>query len=139
MSVSTAWPGVSRARQQAVASRAPITTRLAEVPPSLLSEHREWSPDTPWQGSFDIAVWLRTPAGLSRPLQLALSYQDAEGEKVLPVDRCPDGAHHSVLLNGAVRLGVHGKVRDLALVLVDKSANTLVMLDEWHIVPQQKR
>ncbi len=124
---------------EAAPAKESATRHLADIPFSLLSEHSHWVPNGAWEGRFDAAVWLRAPAGLSQPLQLALRYRDSGGEKMLVIDRCHPGSHRSVLLNGSILLEVVGRVREMALVLLDMDRDTQVLLDEWHLVPQLRR
>lgn len=111
---------------------------LVDIPLSVLSEHSSWIYTGNWQGGFDCALWLRTPAGLPHPLHLVLKYIDSSGEKILQIDRCQTGSHRTVLLNGSITLSVAGRVRDMGLYLLG-AHDTIVAVEEWHITPQQRR
>lgn len=111
---------------------------LVDVPLSILSEHSSWTYSGNWQGGFDCALWLRTPAGLQHPLHLVLKYIDSSGEKILQIDRCQTGGHRTVLLNGSVTLSVTGRVRDMGLYLLG-AHDTIAAVEEWHMTPQQRR
>lgn len=111
---------------------------LVDVPISILSEHSSWSSNGSWQGAFDGALWLRTPAGLTHPVQLVLKYIDNAGEKIVPIDRCQPGSHRTVLLNGSITVGVSGRVRDMGFYLLGISDPEIVV-EEWHMTPQQRR
>ncbi len=112
---------------------------LLELPPQLLSEHQSWVGSGLWQGHFDCALWLRTPQGIPQPMQLALRYVDSQGEKIMPIDRCAAGAYRTVLLNGSLLLKVAGRVKELSFHLLDVSTSMEIIVEEWHLVPQQRR
>lgn len=118
---------------------AAVGRHLLDLPPQILSEHRSWISSGHWQGMFDCAIWLRTPQGIQQPLQLLLRYQDSQSEKSVVVDRCAAGAYRTVLLNGSVMLSVMGRVRELSLRLINASPSMEALVDEWHLVPQQRR
>ncbi|ARU29423.1 hypothetical protein [Cellvibrio sp. PSBB006] len=111
---------------------------LVDIPVSVLSEHSAWTAAGNWQGMFDCAIWLRTPAGLAHPVQLSLKYIDNSGEKIVHIDRCHPGSHRTVLLNGSFGLGVNGRVRDMGLYLLGITDPEIVV-EEWHMTPQQRR
>ncbi|MGB3610028.1 MAG: hypothetical protein WA987_06580 [Cellvibrio sp.] len=111
---------------------------LVDVPVTALSEHSAWSPTGSWQGMFDCAIWLHTPAGLAHPVQLSLKYIDNGGEKIIHIDRCHPGTHRTVLLNGSFGLSVNGRVRDMGLYLLGITDPEIVV-EEWHMTPQQRR
>lgn len=111
---------------------------LVDIPISVLGEHSAWTSTGNWQGIFDCAIWLRTPAGLPHPIQLVLKYIDNSGEKIIQIDRCQTGSHRTVLLNGSITLAVNGRVREMGLYLIGASDITLT-LEEWHMNPQQRR
>jgi hypothetical protein len=111
---------------------------LVDIPISILSEHSAWSSSGNWQGMFDSALWLRTPAGLTHPVQLALKYIDNSGEKIIQIDRCHPGSHRTVLLNGSISVSVSGRVRDMGLYLLGVTDPDIVV-EEWHMTPQQRR
>src|SRR5690606_23114072 len=100
--------------------------------------HSAWSPTGSWQGMFDCAIWLHTPAGLAHPVQLSLKYIDNGGEKIIHIDRCHPGTHRTVLLNGSFGLSVNGRVRDMGLYLLGITDPEIVV-EEWHMTPQQRR
>lgn len=112
--------------------------KLADIPVAILTEHSAWAASGTWQGVFDCAVWLRTPAGLSHPAQLVLKYVDNSGEKFLQIDRCQPGVHNTVLLNGSISLTINARVRDIGLYLLG-TTDTAIALEEWHFTPQQRR
>lgn len=111
---------------------------LVDIPMSVLSEHSTWTAAGNWQGMFDCAIWLRTPAGLAHPVQLSLKYIDNGGEKVVHIDRCHPGSHRTVLLNGSFGLSVNGRVRDMGLYLLGITDPEIVV-EEWHMTPQLRR
>lgn len=111
---------------------------LVDVPVSILAEHSAWIPTGNWHGMFDCAVWLRTPAGLTHPVQLALKYIDNSGEKIIQIDRCQPGGHSTVLLNGSIALTINARVRDMGLYLIG-ATDAAIALEEWHLAPQQRR
>lgn len=111
---------------------------LIDVPLSTFSEHSAWLSSGNWQGRFDCALWLRTPAGLDHPLQLVLKFTDNGGEKAITIDRCQPGNHRTVLLNGMITLNVNGRIREAGLYLMGRS-KAVISLEEWHITAQQKR
>lgn len=111
---------------------------LVDVPHSTFSEHSAWLSSGSWQGRFDCALWLRTPAGLNHPLQLVFKFIDNSGEKIVSIDRCQPGNHRTVLLNGMIKLNVNGRIREAGLYLLGKS-NAVIALEEWHVTAQQKR
>lgn len=112
---------------------------LLDIPLSAVSEHSAWTNAGYWQGGFDCALWLRTPQGLAHPVQLAICYQDNQGEKTVLVDRCAAGSYRTVLLNGSIQLGVSGRIRNMGLYLVGVKGTAEVAMEEWHLIPQQKR
>lgn len=112
---------------------------VAEIPPRQFIAHRASLSSGTWMGWFDMAVWLKTPAGAMQPLQLELVYRDAGGEKRVPVDRCPEGGHKTVLLNAALPLSVQGRVQWAALVIKQLAQEVKVSLDLWHFIPQERR
>lgn len=111
---------------------------LVDIPVSALSDHSAWTAAGNWQGMFDCAIWLRTPGGLSHPVQLILKYIDNSGEKVVHIDRCHPGSHRTVLLNGSISLGVNGRVRDMGFYLLGITDPEIVV-EEWHMTPQTRR
>lgn len=130
-------------------SRSPLAARRAAAFPALqpvrnvlainvedFMDHVAFTPSTTWQGYFDCATWLRTPRGLTRPVQLLLRYVDSQGEKTLFVDRCGPGTCRSVLLNGTILLQVCGKVREAAFVLMDDNTPGDVVPEDSHFQPQ---
>lgn len=130
-------------------SRSPVAARRAAASPALqqarnvlainvedFMDHVAFTPSGAWQGYFDCATWLRTPRGLTRPVQLVLRYVDAQGEKTLFVDRCSAGACRTVLLNGTILLRVCGKVREAAFFLMDDNAPGDVVAEDSHFQPQ---
>ena len=110
---------------------------LVDIPLSIIAEHSAWTSSGSWQGTFDCAVWLRTPGGLQHPAQLALKYIDNGGEKVIAIDRCQPGSHRTILLNGSINIAVNGRIQTMALFLMDAS-DTVIALEEWHVTPQQR-
>jgi hypothetical protein len=120
----------------------PVTTgerHLLDLPTHILTEHRAWIGSGLWQGMFDCAIWLRTPQGIPQPLQLQLRYQDNQGEKAIFIDRCSAGAYRTVLLNGSILLTAMGRVRGLSLWAINAAPAMEALVDEWHLVPQQRR
>ena len=116
----------------------PVGHWLVDVPLSTFSEHSAWLSSGSWQGRFDCALWLRTPAGLTHPVQLVFKFTDNSGEKIVSIDRCQPGNHRTVLLNGMITLNVNGRIREAGLYLSGKS-NAVITLEEWHVTAQQKR
>lgn len=112
---------------------------VTEISPEQFSSHRSALAQGSWMGWFDMAVWLKTPAGAMQPLQLELVYRDASGEHRVPVDRCPAGGHRTVLLNAALPLSFAGRVRWAAFVLKRLAPEAKVSLDLCHLVPQERR
>jgi hypothetical protein len=112
---------------------------LTAVAPSQLCEHGAWTPKGSWTGTFDVALWLRSPAGVMEPLQLVLRYEDASGMQTVYIDRCSPGSHRTVLLNGSVPVRVQGAVRDAGLYLMGVDPDIVIALEEWHLVPQIRR
>lgn len=112
---------------------------VTEISPEQFSGHRSALAQGSWMGWFDMAVWLKTPAGAMQPLQLELVYRDASGEHRVAVDRCPAGGHRTVLLNAALPLSFSGRVRWAAFVLKRLAPEAKVSLDLCHLVPQERR
>lgn len=112
---------------------------VTEIPPEQFSSHRSALAQGSWMGWFDMAVWLKTPAGAMQPLQLELVYRDGSGEHRVPVDRCPAGGHRTVLLNAALPLSFSGRVSWAAFVLKRLAPEIKVSLDLSHLVPQERR
>lgn len=111
---------------------------LVDIPQSALNEHSAWLSAGTWHGMFDCAMWLRTPSGLTTPVQLALKYIDNSGEKTLLIDRCFAGAHRTVLLNGSINMTISGRVRDIGFYLLGATDGD-ILLEEWHFTPQHRR
>lgn len=112
---------------------------VAEIPPRQFISHRDSVSKGSWMGWFDMAVWLKTPAGALQPLQLELVYRDGSGEHRVAIDRCPQGSHRMVLLNAAMALSVNGRVQWAAFVLKQLEPEIQVSLEQWHFVPQERR
>ncbi|WP_341939382.1 hypothetical protein [Marinimicrobium sp. C2-29] len=112
---------------------------VAEIPPRQFIGHRSSLSRGSWMGWFDMAVWLKTPAGALQPLQLELVYRDQSGEHRVSIDRCPQGTHRTVLLNAAMALSVNGRVQWAAFVLKQLEPEIQVSLEQWHFVPQERR
>lgn len=112
---------------------------ITEVPPEQFSAHRSALTRGSWMGWFDMAVWLKTPAGAMQPLQLELVYRDDSGEQRVAVDQCAPGGHRTVLLNAALPLSVNGRVTWAAFVLKRLAPEAKVTLDLCHLVPQERR
>jgi hypothetical protein len=130
-------------------SRLPVVARRSFASPDLeqarnvflinvedFMDHVAFTPSATWQGYFDCATWLRTPRGLTRPVQLLLRYVDSQGEKTLFVDRCGAGSCRTALLNGTILLRVCGKVREAAFFLMDDNAPGDVVPEDSHFQPQ---
>lgn len=117
----------------------PRGSLIAEVPLSTLSYHSAWTATGHWRGTFDCALWLRTPQGLPNPANLAVCYVDNQGEKAVFVDRCAPGSYRTVLLNGSIDLSVSGRVTQIGLYLIGATDTCEVHVEEWHLVPQQRR
>jgi len=112
---------------------------VTEISPRQFVSHKASLSVGEWMGWFDMAIWLKTPAGAMQPLQLELVYRDRSGEKRVPVDQCPTGTHKTVLLNAALPLSVNGRVQWAALVLKKLSPEIKISLDVWHFIPQERR
>lgn len=112
---------------------------VAEIPPRQFIGHRASVSRGSWIGWFDMAVWLKTPAGALQPLQMELVYRDGSGEHRVAIDRCPQGTHRTVLLNAAMALPVNGRVQWAAFVLKQLEPEIQVSLEQWHFVPQERR
>lgn len=112
---------------------------VTEIPVQEFGSHRAALKVGSWMGWFDMAVWLKTPAGAMQPLQLELVYRDSSGEKRVRVDHCPSGGHKTVLLNAALPLSVSGQVEWAAFVVRKLAPEVKVTLDEWHFIPQERR
>lgn len=112
---------------------------VAEIPPRQFLSHRASLSKGSWMGWFDMAVWLKTPAGALQPLQLELVYRDGAGEQRVAIDRRPQGGHRTVLLNAALALSVNGRVQWAAFVLKQLEPEIQVSLEQWHFVPQERR
>lgn len=112
---------------------------VAEIAPNQFASHKASLSQGSWMGWFDMAVWLKTPAGAMQPLQLELVYRDGAGEKRIPVDHCPAGGHRTVLLNAALPLSITGRVRWAAFVVKKLAPEIKVSLEQWHFVPQERR
>lgn len=127
----------SHAVQRSVAAPALQPTRnILAVDVESFMGHVAFTASAIWQGYFDCAVWLRTPRGLSLPVQLVLRYIDAQGEKTVFVDRCGARAGRTVLLNGALFLRISGKVREASFFLMDDNNAGDVIPEESHFQPQ---
>lgn len=109
---------------------------LVEVPTPTLLGHPAAQQRGRWQGMFDVAVWLRAPAGLPEPLQLLLKYWDENGAHKIVLDRCWPGNHRTVLLNASFSLAATGPIRRAGLYLKATAHPSAVQLDEWHLIPQ---
>lgn len=112
---------------------------VAEISPRQFISHKASLSSGTWMGWFDMAVWLKTPAGAMQPLQLELVYRDSGGEKRIAVDQCPAGGHKTVLLNAALALSINGRVQWAAFVLKKLAPEIKVNLDLWHFIPQERR
>lgn len=112
---------------------------VTEIAPHQFSAHRSALAQGSWTGWFDMAVWLKTPAGAMQPLQLELVYRDGSGEQRVAVDRCPAGGHRTVLLNASLPLTVSGRVQWAAFVIKRLAPEIKVTLDTCHLVPQERR
>lgn len=104
-----------------------------------ISAHANWRPTGIWEGSFDIAVWLRMPQGCQHPLQLALRYTDQRGDVSIPVDIFKPSTFSCALLNGSIRLAVSGRIKNVGLYLVGSDEDLSANVEEWHITPQITR
>jgi len=112
---------------------------VTEIAPHQFSAHRSALVQGNWTGWFDMAVWLKTPAGAMQPLQLELVYRDGAGEQRVAIDRCPVGGHRTVLLNASLPLTISGRVQWAAFVLKRLAPEAKVSLDLCHLVPQERR
>lgn len=112
---------------------------LAEVPPRLFLGHPNAQSRTSWNAWFDIAAWLRTPAGVMQPLQLVLKYHDDTGEQQILIDHCKSGSHRTALLNASLAVPVNGHVRRAGLYLSGVDRGIVIFLEQWHMVPQERR
>lgn len=112
---------------------------VSELRPTLFTEHRAARLREPWTGWFDVAVWLKTPAGAMQRLRLELVYRDGTGEHRVSVDECPAGGHKTVLLNGSLPLSVTGRVQWAGLFLKRLAPEILVNTDLCHVQPRERR
>ncbi len=112
---------------------------VTEISPDSFSVHRSALSRGSWMGWFDMAVWLKTPAGAMQPLQLELVYWDENGEHRVAVDHCAPGGHRTVLLNAALPLSISGRVTRAAFVLKRLAPEAKVSLDLCHLIPQERR
>lgn len=112
---------------------------IAELDPEAFAAHRSALSRGSWMGWFDMAVWLKTPAGAMQPLQLELVYRDDSGEQRVAIDHCAPGGHRTVLLNAALPLSVNGRVKSAAFVLKKLAPEAKVSLDLCHLLPQERR
>lgn len=133
------------ARSPMVVKKAPVLAPLQQgrniftIDVNRFNEHVAFSPSATWQGHFDCAMWLRTPRGINKPVQLVLRYVDAQGEKTLFVDRCAASGLRTVLLNGTVLLRVSGKVREGGFFLMDDNDAGDVIHEDAHFQPQYRK
>ncbi len=112
---------------------------VTEIAPQQFSAHRSALSQGSWTGWFDMAVWLKTPAGAMQPLQLELIYRDSAGEQRVAIDRCPVGGHRTVLLNASLPLTCSGRVQWAAFVIKRLAPEIKISLDLCHLVPQERR
>lgn len=92
-----------------------------------------------WEQLFEVAVWLKTPSGLAQPLELVLKYRDDAGEHQVFLDRCARGSHRMLLLNGCLSLAFAGRVKAASLALKSVARSQIIVLEEWHLAPQQPK
>lgn len=112
---------------------------LAEVPAAHFASHPAAQARGAWRGMFDIAVWLRTPAGVFQPLQLVLKYQDDNGNQQLLIDRCHSGSHKTVLLNASLPITAAGRIARAGLYLKSVDRGIVIFLEECHLIPQERK
>lgn len=114
-------------------------TCIAALSPDDLYVHASWKPYSVWEGGFDVAVWLNTPKGCMRPLQLSLRYVDQSGDVFVPVDIFNPSLATTALLTGSMALTVKGKIDTIGLYLEGEVDGISVSIDEWYVVPHIKR
>lgn len=131
---------IMQTRQAAPAANAEARDWLvAEVSPNQFIDHRAALSRGQWTGWFDMAVWLKTPAGATQRMRLELVYRDGSGEHRVPVDECPAGGHKMVLLNGSAPLTISGRVQWAGFFLKQLAPEVLVNLDLCHLAPRERR
>lgn len=137
-SLSAVSGSISLGNKLSTSNREAEKTCIAKLSPNDLYAHANWKPRSVWEGGFDVAVWLNTPKGCMRPLQLSLRYADQSGDIFVPVDIFNPSLATTALLTGSMALTIKGKIGTIGLYLEGEIDGISISVDEWYVVPHIK-
>ncbi|MFT5084776.1 MAG: hypothetical protein ACI9Y1_002832 [Lentisphaeria bacterium] len=103
---------------------------LSSFVPSQIMSQSGWNFKKSWQGTLDLSVWLKASLKKEGRLYLFLEYQDREGKRSIPVDRCMSGGSQSLLLNGRVNMSGSGPLEVFQVKVKYEGCSTPVVAEE---------